>query len=239
MKKAFVLVLTVFFLISPKVYAAWDEVSLSMHIDDELKPEKAFNIYLSVISEYDIGCCRIGFSYNEKDLELKNVFLENKNKGDTLYYSDCKGQTDIIYMPENMQDIILRFAPKDQAETYDLKAFLYEVCDRDGNYLISDTVFEFSLDTAVNTESSQNSVPEKIRIRNEVSKERVQSSEITVSVQSENEYSKEYHVIYEEKNDGQTTFLIFAGAAAVFFTGLAVVYKIGFKDGKYTEKKEK
>ena len=76
MKKAFILALSIFFIFAPRVYAAHDEVTLSMHLEDELKPEKAFDIYLSVVSEYEIGCCRIGFSYSESELELKNISAE-------------------------------------------------------------------------------------------------------------------------------------------------------------------
>lgn len=235
MKKAFILALSIFFIFAPRVYAAHDEVTLSMHLEDELKPEKAFDIYLSVVSEYEIGCCRIGFSYSESELELKNISAENKSESDILYYSDKDGKADIIYLPDGISDIVLRFAPKGSVEKYDFEAFLYEVCDREGNYLNADTIFEFSLDTAVNTEISEKSVPEKIRVKNEVSKSYVQSSEIEVS---EKESSTGYRVLHEEKAADQTTFLIFAGIAAAFAAGLAAVYKVGFRHGKHTVKKE-
>ena len=203
-----------------------------MHLDDELKPEKAFDIYLSVISEYEIGCCRIGFSYSQSELELKNISVKDKSENDILYYNDTDGKADIIYMSENRHDIVLRFAPKNAAETYDFEAFLYEACDRDGNYLKSDTIFEFSL----NTETSRDSVPEKIRVKNDVSKSYVQSAEIEISIPNEKDYSGEYHV---KESVSQTAFLTFAGIAAVFAAGLAVVYKMGFRHGKHTVKNEK
>lgn len=238
MKKAFILALSVFLIFSPKVYAANDEVTLSMYLDNELKSGKAFELCLSVMSEYEIGCCRIGFSYSESELELKNISVKDKTKNDILYYSDTGGKADIIYMPEDTRDIVLRFAPKDSAEKYDFETVIYEACDCDGNYLKSDTIFEFSLDIAANTEIAQKSVPEKIRVKNEVSKNDVQSQEIEVSVLSENDRPDEYRVFHEEKSANQTTFLIFAGIAAVFSAGLAVVYKMGFKNGKHTVKKE-
>lgn len=236
MKKAFFLVLTVFFLFAPTVYAANDEVTMSMHLEDELKPEKAFDIYISVESEYEIGCCRIGFSYSNSELDLKNVSLADKNDGDIFYYNDKGGQADIIYMPENIGDIVLRFAPKKSAEQYDFETFLYEVCDCEGNYLHADMIYEFSLDVVANSESSQNSVPEKIRVRNDVSKISVQSSQVELSV--ENNVSSEYHVVHEEKQADQTMFLLFAGIVITVVAGLAVVYKMGFRHGKHTIKKE-
>lgn len=236
MKKAFILALSIFFIFATRVYAAHDEVTLSMHLEDELKPEKAFDIYLSVVSEYEIGCCRIGFSYSESELELKNISVENKSESDILYYSDKDGKADIIYLPDGISDIVLRFAPKGSAEKYDFEAFLYEVCDREGNYLNADTIFEFSLDTAVNAEMSDHSVTEKVRVKNDVSKSYVQSAEIEISIPNEKDYSGEYHV---KESVSQTAFLTFAGIAAVFAAGLAVVYKMGFRHGKHTVKNEK
>ncbi len=232
MKKAFILALCVFFLFSSRVYAAHDDVSLSMHLDGELQPEEAFDVYLSIDSE-ETGCCRIGFSYSENDLELKNISVKDKSKGDILYYNDTDGKADIIYISEDMHDIVLRFAPKNAAETYHFEAFLYEACDREGNYLKSDTIFEFSLDTAVNAEMSDHSVTEKVRVKNDVSKSYVQSAEVEVS--AEQDYSGEYQV---RESASQTAFLIFAGIAAVFAAGFWAVYKMGFKHGKHTVKNE-
>ena len=232
MKKAFILALCVFFLFSSRVYAAHDDVSLSMHLDDELQPEEAFDVYLSIDSE-ETGCCRIGFSYSENDLELKNISVKDKSKGDILYYNDTNGKADIIYISEDMHDIVLRFAPKNAAETYHFETFLYEACDREGNYLKSDTIFEFSLDTAVNAEMSDHSVTEKVRVKNDVSKSYVQSAEVEVSV--EQDYSGEYQV---RESASQTAFLIFAGIAAAVAAGFWAVYKMGFKHGKHTVKNE-
>ena len=232
-KKAFILALCIFFLFSSKVYAAHDDISLTMYLDGELKPQKAFDISLSVVSEYETGCCRIGFSYDDNALELKNISVKDKSENDTLYYTDTAGTADIIYMPANMHDIVLRLAPKNAAEQYDFEAFLYEACDREGNYLKSDTIFEFSLDTAVNAEMSDHSVTEKVRVKNDVSKSYVQSAEVEVS--AEQDYSGEYQV---RESVSQTAFLIFAGIAAVFAAGFWAVYKMGFKHGKHTIKNE-
>lgn len=235
MKKAVMIALAIFFILGMRVYAT-DEISLSMHTEDELKAGKNFNVHLCLNSSSDIGCCRLRLSYGE--LELKSIFLENKKTEDILYYNDDNGQADIIYMPENLQDIILRFAPKDSDEKYTFEVLVYEACDCNGNYLRSDTAFEFSLAAAKDTEISQKSVPEKIRVRNEVSKKQVQASEITSYVPQEKEYSNEYRVVHEEKAASQTEFLIFGGVALIFAAGLAAVYKIGFKNGRHTEKKE-
>ncbi len=232
-KKAFILALCIFFLFSSKVYAAHDDISLTMYLDGELKPQKAFDISLSVVSEYETGCCRIGFSYDDNALELKNISVKDKSENDTLYYTDTAGTADIIYMPANMHDIVLRLAPKNAAEQYDFEAFLYEACDRDGNYLKSDTIFAFSLDAAVNTEISHNSAAEKIRVNNDISKSNVSSAKTEPS--APNDYSGTYQV---RESVSQTSFLLYAGIAAVFFAALAAVYKMGFKHGKHTIKNE-
>ncbi len=235
MKKIVILALAIFCMITMRAYAQSSEVTLSMHIADDVKQNKAFNMYLSLNSDVDIGACRINISYDKDKLELKNISLEEKSEDDVLYYNDNAGKADIIYMPEVMQDIVIRFKPKGSFEKYDFETFLYEVCDKEGNYLYADTVFTFSLN--VMNEVSETSTPEKSRVKTEVSKSHSRSVEIAAESSEESEYSREYRVIHVEQSADQTTFLVFAGIVIIFVGCLAFVYKRGFKDGKATERK--
>ena len=211
MKKIVILALAIFCMITVRAYAQNGEVTLSMHITDDIKQNKAFNVYLLPDSDVDIGACRISISYDKDKLELKNISLEEKSENDILYYNDSIGQADIIYMPEVMQDIVIRFKPKGSFEKYDFETFIYEACDKQGNYLYADTVFDFSLN--VTSEVSEVSVPEKSKVKTEVSKSHFQSVEIAAESAEESEYSGEYHVIHVEESADRTTFLVFAVAS--------------------------
>ncbi len=242
MKKSVIIALAVFFILTVRVYAKNSEVSLSMHVNEDVKAEKAFTAYLSLESDSDIGACRISISYNNM-LELKKISLAEKSEDDILYYNDNGGQADIIYMPENMQDIELHFKPTGSCQKYEFDTFIYEVCDKEGNYLVSDTQYHFSLDVSEEDVSSESSVPEKSRISEKViiSEKSTVNADVSknTSEQSEemSEQKKQYDVYYNERTYTQTDFFIFAGIVILILLCLIFVYKRGFKDGKNTERK--
>ena len=243
MKKFFIIVLAVFFTFAVKVYAQNDEISLSMHVNEDVKSGKAFNIYLSAESSVEIGACRISISYDKNMLELKNISIEEKSKDDILYYNDNGGQADIIYMPENIQDIAIRFKPTGSYKKYEFEAFIYEACDKDGDYLVSDMKYNFALDVTEDDVSFESSIAEKSSFSEKViiSEKSTVSTDVSknISQQSEemSEPKKQHDVYYEEKTYSQTDFFVFAGIVLLFVSGLIFVYKRGFKDGKNTERK--
>ena len=243
MKKAVIIALAIFLIFTVRVYAQNSEVSLSMHVNEDVKAEKAFTAYLSLESYFDIGACRISISYDKNMLELKNISLEEKSEKDILYYNDNSGQTDIIYMPENIQDIAVRFKPTGSYQKYEFEAFIYEVCDTEGNYLVSDEKYHFTLDVREDDVSSESSISEKSRISQKVilSEKSTVNADVSknTSQQSEemSEPKKQYNAYYEEKTYTQTDFFIFAGIVILILLCLIFVYKSGFKDGKNTERK--
>ena len=243
MKKAVIIALAIFLIFTVRVYAQNSEVSLSMHVNEDVKAEKAFTAYLSLESYFDIGACRISISYDKNMLELKNISLEEKSEKDILYYNDNSGQTDIIYMPENIQDIAVRFKPTGSYQKYEFEAFIYEVCDKNENYLVSDEKYHFTLDVREDDVSSESSISEKSRISQKViiSEKSTVNTDVSknTSQQSEevSEPKKQYNAYYEEKTYTQTDFFIFAGIVILISVCLVFVYKRGFKDGKNTERK--
>ena len=146
-------------------------------------------------------------------------------------------------MPENIQDIAVRVKPTGSYQKYEFEAFIYEVCDKNENYLVSDEKYHFTLDVSQESILSESNISEKSRISQKViiSEKSTVNTDVSknTSQQSEevSEPKKQYNAYYEEKTYTQTDFFIFAGIVILISVCLVFVYKRGFKDGKNTERK--
>ncbi len=238
MKKTIIFSLIIFFIYSFGVYADDDEISLQIYLRDDIKPGKAFNLYLSAESTKNIADKRISISYDENMLELKNISLENKDDNDIFYYNDNNGQADIICIDDENKDIILRFRPKDDSTDYTFETFVYEACDSDGNYINADNIYRFSLNVGDNDKITQTqTVSEHKTVAGHSSKEAESRPDSSVNEDSEKSQSV-YHITHTDNdNNGQNNFLLFGGAVTAVSLGLAFAYKKGFSHGKETEKK--
>lgn len=134
-------IISAVFLFSINV-SAYTEVSLSA--DEDIKIEGAFNIYLSVSSDIDIGVFRLEVYFDSEKLDFKSAKINIDRKNEYMKYNISDNKVIIIYMnktsskSENLNDIVkLRFSPKSQnlTEEYEFSSFIYEIGDKNANQI--------------------------------------------------------------------------------------------------------
>lgn len=113
--------------VSSTVFAA-GEIDISA--DENIKPGKTFNTYLTVTSDESVGAVIIYLEYDDKSLTLSSAAPEEKSGGDYFRYSVSDGQVKLLFMTngtKKKQTFKLRFKPfsSDTVE-YDFYAYSVE-----------------------------------------------------------------------------------------------------------------
>ncbi len=239
------------------------QASLSMYVREEIKVGKAFGVYLSVSSDNPVGAEHIRVCYPADTLTFKSASPESKTDSEMFSCYDNDGMIEMIFLSRNHQsvgsDIVLHFQPND-SETiqYDFDVSFCEACDTQGENIpvAENSVFSFkAVSSYIVTSSAQNSADEQSR---SVSGQSSQVSQITSSVKKEKSASSDeispeeekeeaasndtepsgiYRVIHVEPETSQKDLFLFAGIVTAIVICMAVVYKMGFRHGKETEKK--
>lgn len=232
---------------SVDIYAS-ENVRFSFKADENIKAGKTFSIYLSAVSDDNIGVFRISISFDSEKLEFKSAEINDSNKNEYMKYSTVEDEITVIYMnntsadSKNLNDIIkLKFSPKSSdTSVYKFKSFLYEIGNKDAEPLECDEMPMISVEV-----SESGSLFEISAINDEP----VPSSEVDFQEESEETKSKpdtstEENSLTSKVNEyslssnnaditfRQDSFYIYMLIGLAVIVAIAVSFKLGAKSGR-------
>ncbi len=237
--------------VSGTVFAAG---GIDISADENIKPGKAFNTYLTVTSDESVGAVIIYLEYDDKSLNLSSAAPEEKSGSDYFRYSDSDGQVKLLFMTNETkknQTFKLRFKPfnSDTVE-YDFYAYAVEAYTIDESEIESMSPASFRIgvtQTPDSTESAADTgdLPEsaasdhstensrKLPVKAETSKPHKQgteekhsdSVEQTDSGQQTSENEYYVHTQHDSSDAGSPDYKAMIGAAAAVAVGILVCLK--------------
>ncbi len=125
------IVFVIFISIGTITVFAKSNIDMSLSAEENIKPGKAFNVFLNISDNKNLGAVYVSLIYDCKKLKLKSCIIENKTSEDYLKYNDTEGEIKLIYMiksrPSNESIIKFRFEPYQSEETtYHFSSEFYE-----------------------------------------------------------------------------------------------------------------
>ena len=232
------------------IYSFATNVEFSLRADDNIKPGKAFNIYMSVSCSPEIGVFRAAVYFDSEMLEFKSAELYNKSSNEYLKYNVENNKIILIYMSDTdtdstvLNDIIkLKFSPKSsECADYIFESEIYEAGDKNSVLLDCKEMPVLFLSVSDNGSTSQGTVKNQASSLDSMSENNYQDSysepndfeSNTESNESNLDNNHEYSL---SKHDESITmqedsFGAFAGIAILFVIVSATSYLIGTKKRK-------
>lgn len=228
------------------------DARFSLKSDDNIKPGKAFNIYLSVSCSTEIGIFRTAIYFDSDKLEFKSAELYNKSGDEYFKYNIDGNKIILVYMSDTntdssvLTDIIkLRFSPKStECADYKFECDVYEIGDKDAALIESYEPSVFFLSVSDNGSTSQETVKNQgsSSVSDNVSeysykdsyKESDNLESNTENEESNTDNNNEYSLSNHSENITmqQDNFSAFVGIAILFVIVAVVFYSIGSKKRK-------
>ena len=233
------------------VYAA-DCLQVKLTPPENVKANKAFDIYVEYSCSMGISSMLSKFEYDKSMLEFRSAKLMDLIDDRFFYAKDYSGQIGVAYSNINKTvdklTVCLRFSPIQEAEEYTVKVSDCQACYNETDKLTADylptcTVRVGQAENTVNNKSdvsskvssgsssegnTQHSSRQSIQDENDRNETASSSHETETP---ENGDNRVYYIKSQEKNvdNGQTMFMAVIGLAVVFAAAVVFAFRAGVR----------